>query len=133
MAPPSQTGSISSTASQTTPSTEPVASPSWSFRKASPLRFWRRLRALTTKIASTSWPSTRSRTKHFVGIRVGCSICIAKVEAGPDGYAPRMTVLVAGGTGHLGTAVVRELLAGGYAITATWVVEREAERLAAEP
>jgi NAD(P)-dependent dehydrogenase (short-subunit alcohol dehydrogenase family) len=44
-----------------------------------------------------------------------------------------MTVLVAGGTGHLGTAVVRELLAGGYAITATWVVEREAERLAAEP
>ena len=44
-----------------------------------------------------------------------------------------MTVLVAGGTGHLGTAVVRELLAGGYAITATWVVESEAERLAAEP
>jgi NAD(P)-dependent dehydrogenase (short-subunit alcohol dehydrogenase family) len=44
-----------------------------------------------------------------------------------------MTVLVAGGTGHLGTAVVRELLAGGYAITATWVVEREAERLASEP
>jgi NAD(P)-dependent dehydrogenase (short-subunit alcohol dehydrogenase family) len=44
-----------------------------------------------------------------------------------------MTVLVAGGTGHLGTAVVRELLAGGYSITATWVVEREAERLAAEP
>jgi len=44
-----------------------------------------------------------------------------------------MTVLVAGGTGHLGTAVVRELLAGGYAITATWVVERECERLASEP
>jgi NAD(P)-dependent dehydrogenase (short-subunit alcohol dehydrogenase family) len=44
-----------------------------------------------------------------------------------------MTVLVAGGTGHLGTAVVRELLAGGYAIAATWVVEHEAERLAAEP
>jgi NAD(P)-dependent dehydrogenase (short-subunit alcohol dehydrogenase family) len=44
-----------------------------------------------------------------------------------------MTVLVAGGTGYLGTAVVRELLAAGYAITATWVVEREAERLAAEP
>ena len=43
-----------------------------------------------------------------------------------------MPVLVAGGTGHLGTAVVRELLAGGYAITATWVVESEAERLAAE-
>jgi NAD(P)-dependent dehydrogenase (short-subunit alcohol dehydrogenase family) len=44
-----------------------------------------------------------------------------------------MTVLVAGGTGHLGTAVVRELLAAGYGVTATWVVEREAERLAAEP
>ena len=44
-----------------------------------------------------------------------------------------MPVLVAGGTGHLGTAVVRELLAGGYAITATWVVESEAERLSAEP
>ena len=44
-----------------------------------------------------------------------------------------MTVLVAGGTGHLGTAVVRELLTAGYGVTATWVVEREAERLAAEP
>jgi NAD(P)-dependent dehydrogenase (short-subunit alcohol dehydrogenase family) len=44
-----------------------------------------------------------------------------------------MTVLVAGGTGHLGIAVVRELLAGGYAVTATWVVEHEAERLASEP
>jgi NAD(P)-dependent dehydrogenase (short-subunit alcohol dehydrogenase family) len=44
-----------------------------------------------------------------------------------------MTILVAGGTGHLGTAVVRELLAAGYSITATWVVEREAERLASEP
>jgi NAD(P)-dependent dehydrogenase (short-subunit alcohol dehydrogenase family) len=44
-----------------------------------------------------------------------------------------MTVLVAGGTGFLGTAVVRELLAAGYGVTATWVVEREAERLAAEP
>jgi NAD(P)-dependent dehydrogenase (short-subunit alcohol dehydrogenase family) len=43
-----------------------------------------------------------------------------------------MTVLVTGGTGHLGTAVVRELLTGGYEVTATWVVEREAERLASE-
>jgi NAD(P)-dependent dehydrogenase (short-subunit alcohol dehydrogenase family) len=43
-----------------------------------------------------------------------------------------MTVLVAGGTGYLGTAVVRELLAAGYGVTATWVVEREAERLASE-
>jgi NAD(P)-dependent dehydrogenase (short-subunit alcohol dehydrogenase family) len=44
-----------------------------------------------------------------------------------------MTVLVAGGTGYLGTAVVRDLLAAGHGVTATWVVEREAERLAAEP
>ena len=44
-----------------------------------------------------------------------------------------MTVLVAGGTGYLGTAVVRELLAGGYSIAATWVLESEAERLAADP
>jgi NAD(P)-dependent dehydrogenase (short-subunit alcohol dehydrogenase family) len=43
-----------------------------------------------------------------------------------------MTVLVAGGTGHLGTAVVRELLAGGYSVAATWVVESERERLASE-
>jgi NAD(P)-dependent dehydrogenase (short-subunit alcohol dehydrogenase family) len=44
-----------------------------------------------------------------------------------------MTVLVAGGTGYLGSAVVRELLASGYAVTATWVVEKERERLACEP
>jgi NAD(P)-dependent dehydrogenase (short-subunit alcohol dehydrogenase family) len=44
-----------------------------------------------------------------------------------------MTVLVAGGTGYLGSAVVRELLASGYAVTATWVVEKERERLASEP
>ena len=44
-----------------------------------------------------------------------------------------MTVLVAGGTGHLGIAVVRELLAAGYGVTATWVVESESARLAAEP
>jgi NAD(P)-dependent dehydrogenase (short-subunit alcohol dehydrogenase family) len=44
-----------------------------------------------------------------------------------------MTVLVAGGTGFLGTAVVRELIAAGYDVAATWVVERERERLESEP
>jgi NAD(P)-dependent dehydrogenase (short-subunit alcohol dehydrogenase family) len=44
-----------------------------------------------------------------------------------------MTVLVAGGTGYLGSAVVHELVASGYAVTATWVVEKERERLASEP
>jgi NAD(P)-dependent dehydrogenase (short-subunit alcohol dehydrogenase family) len=44
-----------------------------------------------------------------------------------------MSVLVAGGTGYLGQAVVRDLLAAGYAVTATWVVESEVERLASEP
>jgi NAD(P)-dependent dehydrogenase (short-subunit alcohol dehydrogenase family) len=38
-------------------------------------------------------------------------------------------VLVAGGTGALGTAVVKELVAAGYPVGATWVVERERERL----
>jgi NAD(P)-dependent dehydrogenase (short-subunit alcohol dehydrogenase family) len=44
-----------------------------------------------------------------------------------------MAVLVAGGTGFLGTAVVRELLRSGYDVSATWVVEAERERLASEP
>jgi NAD(P)-dependent dehydrogenase (short-subunit alcohol dehydrogenase family) len=44
-----------------------------------------------------------------------------------------MAVLVAGGTGFLGSAVVRELLSSGYDVTATWVVEAERERLASEP
>jgi NAD(P)-dependent dehydrogenase (short-subunit alcohol dehydrogenase family) len=44
-----------------------------------------------------------------------------------------VTVLVAGGTGFLGTAVVRELVASGYDVTSTWVVEAERERLASEP
>jgi NAD(P)-dependent dehydrogenase (short-subunit alcohol dehydrogenase family) len=44
-----------------------------------------------------------------------------------------MTVLVAGGTGFLGSAVVRELIRCGQGVAATWVVEAERERLAAEP
>jgi NAD(P)-dependent dehydrogenase (short-subunit alcohol dehydrogenase family) len=44
-----------------------------------------------------------------------------------------MTVLVAGGTGFLGTAVVRELIRSGRDVAATWVVDRERERLASEP
>jgi len=38
-------------------------------------------------------------------------------------------VLVAGGTGALGAAVVKELVRSGYPVAATWVVERERERL----
>jgi NAD(P)-dependent dehydrogenase (short-subunit alcohol dehydrogenase family) len=44
-----------------------------------------------------------------------------------------MAVLVAGGTGHLGQAVVRELLDSGYDVTATWVVPGERDRLEAQP
>lgn len=40
-----------------------------------------------------------------------------------------MAVLVAGGTGALGAAVVSELLDSGYAVTSTWIQERERERL----
>jgi NAD(P)-dependent dehydrogenase (short-subunit alcohol dehydrogenase family) len=39
-----------------------------------------------------------------------------------------MGVLVAGGSGALGQAVVRELLDFGYACTVTWVVEKERGR-----
>jgi NAD(P)-dependent dehydrogenase (short-subunit alcohol dehydrogenase family) len=38
-------------------------------------------------------------------------------------------VLVAGGTGALGAAVVKELVARGHPVAATWVVEHERERL----
>jgi NAD(P)-dependent dehydrogenase (short-subunit alcohol dehydrogenase family) len=44
-----------------------------------------------------------------------------------------MTLLVAGGTGFLGNAVVRELIGSGYDVAATWVVEHERERLEPEP
>jgi NAD(P)-dependent dehydrogenase (short-subunit alcohol dehydrogenase family) len=40
-------------------------------------------------------------------------------------------VLVAGGTGWLGGAVLKELSDAGYAVTATWVEERERERVEA--
>jgi NAD(P)-dependent dehydrogenase (short-subunit alcohol dehydrogenase family) len=39
-----------------------------------------------------------------------------------------MTVLVTGGTGALGSAVVQELLDSGYRCAVTWIVERERER-----
>jgi NAD(P)-dependent dehydrogenase (short-subunit alcohol dehydrogenase family) len=43
-----------------------------------------------------------------------------------------MGVLVAGGTGALGSAVVRELLDSGYECTLTWIVDQERERAEAE-
>ena len=41
-------------------------------------------------------------------------------------------VLVAGGTGALGAAVLAELLESGYPVTTTWVVEGERDRIAAD-
>jgi NAD(P)-dependent dehydrogenase (short-subunit alcohol dehydrogenase family) len=43
-----------------------------------------------------------------------------------------MAVLVGGGTGALGGAVVRELLDAGYAVTTTWIADRERERIESE-
>ena len=40
---------------------------------------------------------------------------------------------MAGGTGALGEAVVRELVDSGYACTVTWIVPKERERLAGLP
>ena len=45
---------------------------------------------------------------------------------------PNRGVLVAGGTGALGAAVLRELLGAGHSVTATWVVDAERERTVAE-
>ena len=39
-----------------------------------------------------------------------------------------MGVLVSGGTGALGSAVVRKLMDSGYTCAVTWIVERERER-----
>lgn len=41
-------------------------------------------------------------------------------------------MLVAGGTGALGTAVLDTLLDGGFTVAATWLVERERDRVAAQ-
>lgn len=41
-------------------------------------------------------------------------------------------VLVAGGTGALGAAVLRDLLDAGFGVTATWLVDQERERVESE-
>src|SRR5215203_1759489 len=131
--PVGQIGARASTSSQITASTAPVVSPSWSFRKGSPLRRWRLVWARTTKTSLTSWPSARSRTKHLAGARVVCSMGTCQGKAGPGRFSlPVMGVLVAGGTGALGSAGVRELLDAGYDCTLTWIVEAERERSEAE-
>jgi NAD(P)-dependent dehydrogenase (short-subunit alcohol dehydrogenase family) len=43
-----------------------------------------------------------------------------------------MGVLVAGGTGALGEAVLRDLAGAGYEVTTTWIVEAERERIEAD-
>jgi NAD(P)-dependent dehydrogenase (short-subunit alcohol dehydrogenase family) len=51
------------------------------------------------------------------------------MAAAPD--SPR-AVLVAGGTGALGHGVLAELLDAGHPVTATWLVDRERERVEAD-
>src|SRR5580765_3360576 len=67
-----------------------------------------------------------------------CSIVDSKVERVPDGtfwlrWSPmashKPAVLVAGGTGALGAAVLGELLASDCPVTATWVDAPERERV----
>jgi NAD(P)-dependent dehydrogenase (short-subunit alcohol dehydrogenase family) len=50
-------------------------------------------------------------------------------EAGPDiaSGGPEGTVLVSGGTGALGRALLRELLEAGTDVVSTWIAEREVE------
>lgn len=50
--------------------------------------------------------------------------------AAPPGGAARRPVLVAGGTGALGSAVLRALLDAGHPVVATWLVESERDRIA---
>ncbi len=45
---------------------------------------------------------------------------------------PRGSVLVAGGTGALGTAVVTALLDAGFPVVTTWVNERERDHAASQ-
>jgi NAD(P)-dependent dehydrogenase (short-subunit alcohol dehydrogenase family) len=50
----------------------------------------------------------------------------------PEAPGTQRAVLVAGGTGALGGAILRELLEAGHRVTATWLVESERERAEAE-
>ena len=50
----------------------------------------------------------------------------------PEAPATAPAVLVAGGTGALGEAVLRELLDAGHPVTATWLVDRERARVEQE-
>jgi nucleoside-diphosphate-sugar epimerase len=59
----------------------------------------------------------------------------ASWSADPTGSAAGRTlpaVLVAGGTGALGTAVIRTLLCVGYPVTATWRSQRERDAVERE-